>query len=434
MTNSLRWLTTLFLVILAKFLGYLSSLLNYGNGTALPGYLIEKYAKWVLTILTLKVSENIFISGTNGKTTTRAIINHIYTSNGITTASNLGGANIFRGVASAIINNTNWRLQPKCQTLILEVEEATLPILCDYVRPQKLILTNVFRDQLDAYGEIDKTVGYFRLAIQKSRPLVIVNADDHKLLECVQDYTGPIYGFSVESPNKPNFELAKSTTVNFTKSFLATNLDVAQGQQIFDLTINNKQTYKVQTSLKGVYNVYNILAAISGTYDKFGTLSISALNTLTPVFGRGELISLGSATITLFLVKNPAGFDQVLTLLHQENQNQPINLVILINDKIADGQDVSWLWDIHLEEFLAKQPLKSLKTGGLRGLDMLLRCQHAGASVSPEDFLENWQTVIDFCQQQSELVYVLCTYTALLEFRKEIGRLVKLKDINSFGN
>ena len=114
--------------------------------------------------------------------------------------------------------------------------------------------------------------------------------------------------------------------------------------------------------------------------------------------------------------------------------NKPINLVILINDQIADGRDVSWLWDIHLEEFLAKQPLKNLKTGGLRGLDMLLRCQQAGASVTPSDFLENSQTVIDFCKQQPEPVYILCTYTALLEFRKEINRLVKLKDIDSFGN
>ena len=100
--DSLRWLVTLILVILAKFSGFLSRRFHYGSGTALPGYLIERYAKWVLTILTRDISEIIFISGTNGKTTTRAIINHIYTSNGIATISNLGGANIFRGVASAI--------------------------------------------------------------------------------------------------------------------------------------------------------------------------------------------------------------------------------------------------------------------------------------------------------------------------------------------
>jgi len=432
--DSLRWLVALILVILAKFSGFLSRWFHYGSGTALPGYLIERYAKWVLTILTRNISEIIFISGTNGKTTTRAIINHIYTSNGIATISNLGGANIFRGVASAIINNTTWRLQPKHQTLVLEVEEATLPILCDYLCPQTLVLTNVFRDQLDAYGEIDKTLGYFRSAIQKTKPLVIVNADDHKLLECVYDYTGQIYGFSVDSPNKPKFELAKPTSINFTKIFWATNLKTEPERQIFDLSINNNQSYIVHTNLKGIYNVYNILAAIGCTYDKFGESVIKTLDTLTPVFGRGELISLGATTINLFLVKNPAGFDQVLTFLHQENQNKPINLVILINDQIADGRDVSWLWDIHLEEFLAKQPLKNLKTGGLRGLDMLLRCQQAGASVTPSDFLENSQTVIDFCKQQTEPVYILCTYTALLEFRKEINRLVKLKDIDSFGN
>ncbi len=434
--NGVRWLVVFSLVVLAKFLGFLSRLTGYGHGTALPGYLVEKYAKWVIKVLIKEVSEIVCISGTNGKTTTRAIINHIYATQGIGTASNLGGANIFRGIASAIINNTNWWLRPKHQVLVLEVEEATLPILSDYLRPQTLILTNIFRDQLDAYGEIDKTLGYFRLAIHKTQPLVIVNADDRKLLECLEGYTGKIYGFSVNSSNKPNFELTKPqpALVNFQKQFVATNLRSQANQQVFDLKIDQDQNYTVKTNLKGNFNVYNILAALSYSYDKLGQSAIEAIATLEPVFGRGETIHLANSTVILFLVKNPAGFNQVLTLLAQENQSRPINLVILINDKIADGQDVSWLWDIHLENFLAQQTIQNLKTGGLRGLDMLLRLQHAGASVKPEDYLDSFDKVISFCYQQTEPTYVLCTYTALLEFRKEINRLVKLKPINTAGN
>ncbi len=422
------------IVIFAKFLAFISRSLKKGSGTALPGYLVEYYAKWVVATLAKDLKEIIFISGTNGKTTTRALLNHIYEKNGVEVCSNLGGANIFRGIASALILNTKWNLKPKKTTAILEVEEATMTILADYLKPQILILTNVFRDQLDVYGEIDQTVKYFKTTLEKTKPIVVVNADDYKLLQCLQNFEGTILGFQVDNQDKPIFESNSPVDLNFQQIFVARNIQLTDSGQSFEVVLGS-QKETIKSNLSGIYNTYNILAALVCSYQKFGTQAIAPISSFQPVFGRGEKIFFGNTEIILFLIKNPAGFDQVLNQLHQQFQHEEINIIISINDNIADGKDVSWLWDVNLEQFASQQKVSVLKTAGTRGLDMLLRLEYAGFEVKPEDYLgQKGQDIITFCKAFSGKIIVLCTYTALLEFRSSLAHLVDIKSINNTGN
>jgi UDP-N-acetylmuramyl tripeptide synthase len=172
--------TLLFLSFFAKFLAFFSCLTKRGSGTALPGYIVETKFINILAKFQHEYEEIIFISGTNGKTTTRAVLVEMYENSGFRVCTNRGGANIIRGIASSILLDLDIKAKPKSQILILEVEEASLPILTLYLQPKILILTNLFRDQLDAYAEIDKTLSYFEetlvnLGANEKEPLEVSN-------------------------------------------------------------------------------------------------------------------------------------------------------------------------------------------------------------------------------------------------------------------
>lgn len=429
------------IVVLAKVLTFSSRMFQKGSGTALPGLLVENYAKWVVAELTPDYQEVILISGTNGKTTTRALLVHIYEQNSVPVCTNRGGANIFRGIAAAILANTKLNLKPRYPTAILEVEEATLPILTEYLKPTKLILTNIFRDQLDAYGEIDKTVGFFRQTLAKTRPVVYINTEDNKLLTCLDNFDGPVVGFSLDFQTKPKYEKADATFANFAARCVATEIQTYSDKQQFTIQTTVKHFsgnlptgLSITTTLPGVYNLYNVLVAAILGYEKFGQHILEPLANFRAVFGRGEKAVLGQAELELFLIKNPAGFEQVLQDIHRRNSDTAIQLVILINDNIADGRDVSWLWDVDLESFIRSQKIAVIKTGGQRGLDMLLRLEYAGAKVVATDYLEKLTEVVDFLKKQHGKVFVLSTYTATLALRQELSKHTLMSDMTSSGN
>jgi UDP-N-acetylmuramyl tripeptide synthase len=149
------------------------------------------------------------------------------------------------------------------------------------------------------------------------------------------------------------------------------------------------------------------------------------------------MVELANNKLVLYLVKNPAGFDMVLQTLRQIQTDQKFSLAVLINDKIADGRDVSWLWDIHLEDFVRSLPagrLSRVVTGGTRGLDMLLRFQIAGQPVVLADNFDSLDDLVDFLEREKGFWVVLCTYTALLELRAKLSRKVNLPQISEAGN
>lgn len=432
----------------AKAIVFISKSLGQGRGTSLPGISIEKRYPEVLKELSQGFGEIILISGTNGKTTTRSLLTSIYEANGVQVCSNRGGANLIRGIASSLLLNLGWDLKPKAKVGIFEVEEASLPTLCKHFKADTLILTNVFRDQLDAYGEVNKTVEYFKSAllnlgvklngaklIEKEMLLkVIYNGEDKKLVDLIEDFEVQKlpFGIDIEDHKKPKYE-AKADPKNNKNCIKATNLETQNLEIKFDLKIENK-TLKIQSKLPGVYNVYNILAAVLASHPSFGKTILEPIANFMPAFGRGERILFKNSEIILFLIKNPAGFDQVLDLLSSNYEAKKLNLAVAINDNIADGRDVSWLWDVDLEKFVKEQKLESLYTAGSRGLDMLTRFQYAGSPVEAGNNLDSFEDLVQNIETAAKPFVVLCTYTALMQFRKLLETKTTLTKFDSTGN
>ena len=445
------YLAIVALVVFAHIIRFLSKLTKKGSGTSLPGLAIEKYFPSLIRPLTKKYSNIILITGTNGKTTTRSILNHLFRTSGESVCTNSGGANIYRGLASSLLFDFEiLRNKPKSDNLILEVEEATLPRLTKYLVADYLILTNVFRDQLDAYSEIDKTVQYFEASINNlssnsnSKKLnLIYNQEDPLLIQLVSNINKTNinlvgFGLEIDASLKPRYEgkfnsELNSQTIIDSQLVIAKDIISDSSKSTFQL-IYKDQTHKIELPLNGIYNIYNALPALSIALDKFDNqVVINHLSSLKTVFGRGEEIAFGTNSIQLFLVKNPAGFDQVLQSANS-NDLENSHLVILINDNIADGRDVSWLWDTNFEKYREKLQLtfKDFRTGGLRGYDMLLRFQIGGWQVDPKDNFTNQANLLDLIEGSQNQYFTVCaTYTAMVEFRKLLAKKVELADIDS---
>lgn len=436
--------------IKAKFVVFISQKLGKGRGTSLPGIGVEKRYPELLLELGSGFEKIIFISGTNGKTTTRALLTQIYESQNIKVCSNRGGANLIRGIASSLLLNLNFRLQPKAKIAIFEVEEASLPTLCKYIKADTLILTNLFRDQLDAYGEVNKTAEYFKAAIlnlgaklvgdkidEKEAQLnLIYNGEDQKLASIVDNFevNKLPFGLDIEEDQKPKYEAkVDQKSKKSTKYLKATNVETKNLETKFDLKISNK-SLKVVSQLPGFYNVYNILAAIAVSHPIFGKAILDPIKTFKPAFGRGERIKYNNTEIVLFLIKNPAGFDQVLDLLSSNYADQKLNLAVAINDNIADGKDVSWLWDVDLEKFVKQQPLENLYTSGTRGLDMLVRFEYATKEVSTHNNFATSEDLLAKIESQTGEFIVLCTYTALMDLRKLLETKATISSFDGVGN
>ena len=442
------FLPTLLFSYIAKLILILIRVTRLGNGTTFAGLMVENYFPQMVAELVKNTDKVILITGTNGKTTTRSILVTIFEDNGIMVCSNRGGANIYRGVASALLFNWNWLGQPMAKTLILEVEEATMPKITKYIKPDQIIITNIFRDQLDAYGEINQTLAYFRTAIEQTDAEIIINADDHKLLSIVSgaDLSNrKISGFSVQDKDIKMLDFEKTSTkykIPFYNSITATNIHTKNFQNNIYITWSEKNqgSYHilVKSNLMGTYNVYNTLAALNATLPQLGKNAFKSIEKTQPVFGRGEKIIYRNKEIWLFLVKNPVGMNQVCDLINDNFGNENLKVNILINDKIADGRDVSWLWDCKIEEMIQLHPQFEFSTAGRRGLDMLLRLEMAGADVKPE---YNYETITKLLEKRiykinlnPEKHIILATYTAMLEVRRALAERVELPNMNSKGN
>jgi lipid II isoglutaminyl synthase (glutamine-hydrolysing) len=451
----------------AKFVVVIIKLTGKGSGTALPGYLVENYFPFLLSEYVKGFDQSIVITGTNGKTTSRSMIVKIFQDNGQVVCTNKGGANIYRGIVSTLISNWNWKGGVKSRILILEVEEATLPKLTKYIDPTVILFTNIFRDQLDAYGEIDKTLEFFRISLNQTTSKIVINSDDHKLLSILdgiatnitskkikylQGQTNPenckrreVYGFGIKDSTIKMLDFEESSTfaeVCYESQIFASKITCKNLQS--NLTIDHvsksgQNSYSLTNNLLGTYNVYNCLAALAITLPIFGEKSLESLEQIQPVFGRGEKIVFRNKEIWIFLVKNPAGMNQVLDLINENFDEVGVNLCYLVNDKIADGRDVSWLWDCNFEGFVKSTKIKQKSfTSGTRGLDMLLRLEHANFSVKTDNYYPKIEDMVEeqiFTLTTKPQKYIfLATYTAMLKLRLVLSKRIPLSKISDEGN
>jgi len=441
------------------------------GGTSLPGEIARKMYPGILTEIT-KGYRIIMVTGTNGKTTTTKIIGKILEENGIDYITNKSGANLVDGVTTTFIDSIGINGKHARNTALIEIDEAAFNKLTDFVKPDVLVVTNFFRDQLDRYGELYTTLSKVKSGISKSPDAkLVLNADDSLCASLGKDAPNESVYFGMAPEACEPAEEEKNLDAAFClycKSkyeysfhvyghlggfrcpncgyerpevrIMCTKVDMLTSSDSYiQFAIKDdgqsepwKASYASRINLPGMYNVYNAMAAIACGHvlNLPAENTIKALGSVESSFGRMESIVVDNKRIKIILVKNPAGFNLVLNFLLTENQN--IQLAFAINDKIADGTDISWLWDVDFEKLLGMQDkLDNIYATGLRAEDMALRLKYAGLYTNKISIIKSYDELIStglIRTKEGSSFYILPTYTAMLEIRKLLKKRFKLKD------
>ena len=428
----------------ARLVGRLSRAVGRGGGTTLPGKLLWKVDPGALDALAARLPAGVaVVSATNGKTTTSAMLARILGS-GYRLAWNNSGANLASGVASTLLSATDAELG------LLEVDEFALPEVMRRVRPRVVLLGNLFRDQLDRYGELEHIADRWRAAASSLSPTatLVVNADD-PLVADLADGRDNVLRFGLDDPRlaRPALQHAADSKYcvrcggpyRYAAAYVghlgdyrcpacgharpaldlaARSIDLqALEASVFDL-VTPAGTARVRLPLPGLYNVYNALGAAAGALALDASLDeiVAGLGSFTAAFGRFERIAAGERGILMLLIKNPAGANEAIRTL--EEGGVPATLVIALNDRIADGRDVSWIWDVDFEPLLDR--VERIVASGERAAELALRFTYAGFPLSQLEVIPDLREALD---RGLELVPpggelgVLPTYTAMLELR-----------------
>lgn len=410
------------------------------SGTSLPGLWVELYFPQLITAYSRSFSTIILITGTNGKTTTQLTLSKALKLQGYHVVHNSSGANMLRGLAATLL--THGPAGSVKDVLLLETEEATMPKITSYITATHIVVTNLFRDQLDAYGELDTTARYITQACQNNPSAkVIMNADDGSLDSIRTTIPNKQFYFSLGNYAK-EFMYEVSLKEKMQASVKAFNVEI---QKDFSTKVVVEDTFSetlahiaLTYQPPGIYNAYNLLAA----YAVLRLLQIpphqavDTLSQVSPPFGRGEIITFTKnakvRTFHLFLVKNPAGFTQVWKMLQPRSHK---NMIIALNDNIADGRDVSWIWDIDIEgTYDTAKKIESLIFTGHRAGDIAIRFKYAEVDAVKnivEPKLQNMLEMIVEGKAAQEQWFVLCTYTALNQFRRLVAHHTPVKQFTT---
>ena len=435
---------------LARAAGGLSRVSGRGGGTTLPGRLLVRMAPDAIGRLAAPLERgSIVVSSTNGKTTTAGMIASILRAAGREPVHNRAGSNMHWGVATAL-------LEQRGEEGLFELDEAWLPKVAPQLRPRLLVLTNLFRDQLDRYGElerladewavlVDSLVGTSEFALCADDPLIADLGRDREL----RRRPGVTY-FGIEDTSQalPQLQhahdakhcrrcgapyaydrafvghLGHYTCPNCdadrpTPDVAATEVEL-RGMAGSAIRVTTPEgALSLELPLPGLYNVYNALAAITAGLRSGVPLATvkQGLQAMTAVFGRVETIEVaGGKTVSILLVKNPAGANEVLRTLSMEREGDGLDLWIALNDRIADGRDVSWIWDADFE--LLTDGVRRVVCAGTRAPEMALRLKYAGWPESRIEVVPQVSRSLDAAVAAApERLFALPTYTALLEMR-----------------
>jgi UDP-N-acetylmuramyl tripeptide synthase len=432
-----------------------------GGGTAAPGVIAGWIDPALLTKLTGRLERGtIVVAGTNGKTTTSRMIADILEADGARVVHNRSGSNLVRGVTAAFAGRASLSGDPGGDAGVIETDEAAFPEIVRLVKPRIILLNNLFRDQLDRYGELNAIATKWGAAVARlgAETTLVVNADDPSLAEITRDVVAPRITFGIASsryqldrlPHAADAAVCRRCGADLVYEALYVShlgdwrcprctatrpaLDVAGskiellGVESLRLTVAGAAgALELETGVPGLYNAYNVIAAAAvaraaGVPDE--TIAWARRN-FKAAFGRIERVNLRGRTLTLALVKNPVGFNEVLRMLTSATEGLTVPTMIAINDLHADGRDVSWLWDVDFE--LLARGRAMLTTTGLRGADMANRLKYAGVPVERITALPAaLPAALDaFTASVPEggIGYILPTYTAMLELRSALADL-----------
>ncbi len=418
-----------FLILFGKTLSKIIRLFNAGNGSTLPGHIALKFNPHFINDLKKKSNLNIiFVIGTNGKTTTTSLLQHILTSAEKRVILNASGANLLSGIASVFLLNSSVLGNLRADVVILEVDENAFSAVADLLTPNKVIILNLFRDQLDRYGEVNTIALKWKKTLD-SLPKVdlFLNADDPQVAYLAKDSKHRVYFFGAD----PDDAQEKSVEHASDSSYCPNCGKKLQYSRVFYshmgiwncLHCHYKHSTDVFTKahyypLSGLYNKYNTHAAVlvAKTLGVRDSTINNALTTFKPVFGRQETLTINNKRVHIILAKNPSGFNQALKTILDKN---PRILLLALNDRIADGHDVSWIWDTDIE--LLNNTHSYLFLSGDRAWDLGLRIKYADFPQKSFTVIESLPTAINAAldgTKSNETLFILPTYTAMLEIRK----------------
>jgi UDP-N-acetylmuramyl tripeptide synthase len=428
----------------ARVVAALSRLLGRGAGMTVPGKLLSKLDPGAIDRLAARLPAGVaVISATNGKTTTAAMAAEILRPR-FRLAHNHSGANLVSGVASTLLAAGGAELG------LLEVDEGALPEVLRRVRPRAVCLGNLFRDQLDRYGELELIAGRWRTAVSEpgEETVLVLNGDDPQI-----GSLGPgiVYGVDDPAVARPALQHAadskycircgtpydyRAAYVGHLGDYHCPNcgherpaLDVAARsielhgleRASFDL-VTPAGTERVELGLPGLYNVYNALGAAALTQALGASLTeiAAGLARFSAAFGRFERIPVDGKQLLLLLIKNPAGANEVVRTL--VDGGPPRVAVVALNDAIADGRDVSWIWDVDFEPLLAG--LETIVVSGERAAELALRFKYGGFDEERIIVEPSLDAAVDrgleLTPDGGELV-VLPTYTAMLALQRIVA-------------
>jgi UDP-N-acetylmuramyl tripeptide synthase len=435
------------LTFAARVAGSLSRLAGAGGGTTLPGKLLWKVDPSAVARLAARLPlGSAVLSATNGKTTTAAMTAEILRDRA-RLAHNRSGANLVSGVASTLLASDGAELG------LFEVDEAALPEVARLVRPRALCLANLFRDQLDRYGELELLAERWRALVYDlpAEAALVVNGDDPQLGDLVRERPGVVFGMDDPRHAREGLQHAADskycvrcgTPYRFRAAYIGHLGDyeceacghrrprlhlVARSVELdgldaasFDL-VTPEGARRIQLRVPGLYNVYNALAAaalaraLGASLDEVHV----GLERFSAAFGRFERIAIADRRVLMLLIKNPAGANEAVRTLVAGGP--PRLAVVALNDAIADGKDVSWIWDVDFEPLL--ETMERVIVAGDRAPELALRFKYAGFDEAAIHVVPQLERALDrgleLTAAGDELV-VLPTYTAMLALRRIVA-------------
>lgn len=454
-----------FAVLAGKLSATAIKMAGAGLASNLPGKIARRISPYVLPSLSKQCRQGVVaVSGTNGKSTTSGLVSSILRQAGLKIVHNRQGANLVPGITASLIDAANWAGDVDADYGLFEIDEAALPVVAKEVPILAVVVTNLFRDQLDRFGELDTTGKLIAGGIGQNSSQAILNADDPNVAQLVPQGTNIFYG--VESMAKePEGACAgaalqpatipKSGTTELSycadcggefaydmifygqlghyacpqcgrkrpePHVFAENVKVLPEYSQFTLSYCGEKI-AVKLPLPGMFNVYNALAASAlAHFLKLPASAVSdGLTKYQTLFGRSERLQVFGKDTLIQLIKNPAGASQAVRAAASDPRAR---VLIAINDNYADGRDVSWLWDAEFEHFADHD--KTIIVSGQRCYDMALRLKYGGLEEAQIEIIPGLEEAVTAALEktsQTETLWILPTYTCLLDLQKIMKKM-----------
>ena len=393
------------------------------SGSALPGLVVERISPNFMSKHLKTLPDGVVVvTGTNGKTTTTKIISHLL-SGDKKVLTNPSGSNFTRGVVSTIVKHAKWNGILDFDIAIIELDEAYAVKFVEKFSPDYSVILNIMRDQMDRFGEIDKTAKLLSKVVNKTTKITILNADDARVSKLAESANCGVSFFGVSKDLRKvliNDDELHGKNISSRNVKVEAEL-ISLDKNILKIDLNGRREEFV-FNLNGLHNAQNACASIllanhlGISVDKI----TSRLSSVEPAFGRGETIQINEQKVILQLVKNPGGFRQSLITGSKIKADKTL---LVINDNYADGRDVSWLWDVEFKGYLNGD----ISTAGSRGYDMNLRLTYDEINVE-----QTYQTLESALAEELKKIpktgtlIIYTTYTAMLELRKILAKYTEV--------